>query len=338
MTTDQNLIENLGYRAHPFIANSDLRYLHSPKLFMLNKSRKLEEETTTYYSTGTLIDRFLLDSPEEFNKHYIKKQEVDAPTSAQQKGFIEDVMQESTPDDLFQEEISDELLEEIHGKYYKKPSLTAAKAMYIQFLPYMKFIISSEGKDTYTEKEMDMLITIKNNCIRNPQINRILFNPKSTDIQLKHLQIIGMKKWEINWKGELDVCLIDPIDKIIFNVDIKSSSKKITSFPYFYNAYNYDRQQALYYLLLKYHLVKTGIVHADDIDSYIFKHRCIVVGTTELNEVHFVPVPYEMINKGIEKLEEASRTLNYHFKNGWENTRSFMENDGTEILDWDEFL
>lgn len=332
MTKETDYNVNPGYRSHPAIANSDLRYLHSPRLFRANKDQELVEQETGYQRTGSLIDEFLLNN-EEFNDKFIQEPVLkDIPTSGHQKNFVEAILQTENPLSL-----DDEVVYSFHNDLYSTSSLDKAVKMYNEFKPHIRFKLNAEGKQTYSEGDWNQLQEVERNCRKNELINRFLFEPKESDKVMKHLQIIGMPKWGIKWKGELDLAVVNFLDKEIYNIDLKTTSKPISSFAYWYNRYKYYRQQALYRKLLVWHLTEEGIIKEDEFEKWTVKTRVIVVKTTDLYEAYCVPVPYHMIRKGMDELLDAAKKISFYQNNGWDYTKSYHENNGLEVLDFSEF-
>ena len=327
-------VQESGYRAHPAIANSDLRYLHDPKDFRLNKLGQQNEETKDYQRTGNLVDEFLLNRT-NFNDNFILQPEFeDVPTSKNQKKFVELLFEESDEPWKLEDKV---LLEDLYDKCYANSTQEKAWSMFKEFKPYLEFTVKAEGKERYSQSDWEELQEMVKNCKGNKEVNRLLFEDKKNTTRFTHLQIIGMKKWGITWKGEVDLLYLNFEDKVIENVDLKTTSKKITSFNYYYDRYKYYRQQALYRELLQYYLVENNIIPKDELDQWTIKTRCMVVKTTGLYQAYCVPIPFFMIKKGLDELKEAAKKIKFYQENHWNSTMSYQKNDGMEILDFQEF-
>lgn len=320
---------NPGYRGHPAISNSDLRYLHDPQLFQLNKQRKLVEEEEDYHRAGTLIDEFLLNR-EEFNEKFIQKPDFDfEPTSPNQKGIVEYILDLDDPLTPSREDIVN-----AYNTNYSKSSEEKAVAMYKDLKSYINYMVRSDGKQEYTADDWADLQQIDQNARRNRVVNRFLFNPKSTDRVFKHLQIIGVNKWGVKWKGELDLVVIDDKEKVIYNIDVKSTAKPAAHFNYAYNRYRYYRQQALYYNLLK------DWVHENDLiegRGWTVDTIAIVVEKSNLQKVYPISIPLQMLQKGEKELREAAKDIVYYNEHGWDEPRTVQESGGYLKLDFSEY-
>lgn len=182
MTEETNYNESPGYRAHPAIANSDLKYLHTPKLFQLNKQRKLVEEEEDYHRIGSMVDEFLLNR-EEFNDKFILTPDLDfEPSSPNQHGIVDYILDLDDPLNPSKEDMIT-----AYAQNYSKPSEDKALKMYADLQPYINFRVKAEGKSEYSQQEWEDLQVTVRNAQRNPVVNRFLFEPEETDEIHKHL-------------------------------------------------------------------------------------------------------------------------------------------------------
>lgn len=329
MTTEKNLKENRGYeeyRQHPAIANSDLKYLHSPRLFKLNKEKKIDEEDTEYFGFGTLVDNYIL-SQETFDDKYFLMPDIETPGSPKQTAFVESIIDGFTPVEAYCANYADK---------GEAKNAEEAKKLLEKLKPYLELQETLKTKTPYTQTEWDKLNTIVQNARANKQIDKLLFNPEFGTITFSHLQITGVELFGIQWKGELDRVVVDTVNKEIYNIDLKTSSSTIDGFKWSYKKYYYYRQQALYRELLKAELIKRGIIDADDIDNYIIKTRCIMLQSSYLNEAFCIPVPEDILQKGLEELKEAAEKIKFYDTHGWDYTVSYHKNNGLEVLEWGE--
>jgi hypothetical protein len=326
MMTEQNYGEVPGYRQHPAYANSDLRYLHSPKLFQLKKSQKLTESSESYQKTGSLLDEYILSNSTFFDKYIVKDEELVTPSSANQKNFVQALIDRW--EELKNQAFPPSILHELHGAYYKKTSEKDALDLFKSLKPYIEFLFKAEGKTICSPSDLEQATYIYNNITRNATANSVLYDDPNIERYFHH-HIIGMPWLGLKWKGELDFLGIDRVNKIIYNVDLKSTSKSITSFPYYYNSYNYDRQQALYRKLIQWWVVDQGRLSKEEMKDYTIKTLVLAVKTTDLNEIYWLPVPEIALIEGETKLIEASELIKHFTNNGWED-------DEVKILDFEK--
>lgn len=341
MTTEKNSNENHGfqmtqmtpeerYRAHSSYANSDLRHLSNPRLFQLYKQRSIQGESKSYLNFGSMVDEYLLSSQDRFDSKYTLQRDMETPGSPNQKQFLQLVL-DHEGEDLKTADIAG-----YYAQCYSKPDEDKAVALYNSLKEYIDFQEILKTKHVYTEDEMETLNNILDNCRANTQINELLFEEKFGTIRFSHLQMTDIEFLGLSWKGEMDRLVVDTIDKVIYNIDVKTSAKSLDSFAYYYMLYNYDRQQALYRELLKKELVRKGIIeHAG---AYNIVTRCIYISSQNINQVACIPIPERVLQNGINKLKDAAETIKYHEQHGWENTPSYMKNNGLELIDWDEFV
>ena len=314
------------YRQHPAIANSDLKYLHSPKLFQLNKQQQLEEESNPAFYFGTFIDDYLLS--EDFNEKYILDEGIESPSSPNQKKFLDLIM--THEGDLNTADIAS-----YYGECYAKPNEDKALELYNSLQPYILFSEKSKGKTVYSEDDLDKAKNIVHNIQNHELLNDWIFEDKVKDqARFSHLQIVDKEFWGVKWKGELDRVIVDFNTKEIYNLDLKSTSKPISNFHYSYRNYRYYRQQALYRKLLLAHLVDANII--EDASEWLVKTRVMIVQSVFPYEVGAAFIPNNVLVKGEQELEECAELIKYYDKNGWDRTKSYRENNYCEVYDWSE--
>lgn len=324
MTTEKNLIENLGYdeyRAHPAIANSDLNYIYSPKLFRLRKDGFLDKPESEAFRLGKMIDRYLLDY-ENFNKYYQPQPEVKTPSHPNQVKFADLVFEGKDPVEAYKASYKDK------GDAANKreaEKLNAALGDYIESLHIFRNYI------TYTAEEGEMLNRLRLGTLNHKIVSKLFYEDES-HIK-KHLQIIGMPYEGILWKGELDFVKLDFDNKEIVLLDLKSTTT-IEKFQYSIFKYNYDRQLALYLKLLKYYLVEKNIFSEFEMSEYLFKVRILAVEKNTPNDIYLIPIPHTVLNLGEEKLKKGASDIKFYNKHGWDHPRSYIENNGLYVLEW----
>lgn len=336
MTEEIDYSEDPGYRAHPAISNSDLKYLYSPRVFQLKKQQKLQEPEEEYQRIGSMYDEFLLNRG-EFNNKFIERPELDfEPTSPNQKGIVEYIMNLEDPCGAsVEEQVA------AYSANYSSPSEAKALKMYSDLLPYIRFQINAKDKTVYSKEDWEDLMRTVEECKANSLANYLLFAYKPNLQRFSHLQIVGMEWRGVKWKGELDLVVLDHEKKIIYNVDLKTSREPAArNFAYrYFQKYNYKRQQALYRRLLKYWLQEENILTAEEFqEGWQLKTYCMVLEKVELREVHVVDIPDPVLMAGEEELKEASDLIRFYNNSGWHTHKSEIVHDRVMHLTWDEFL
>lgn len=317
MMNEKNLNEDLGYRRHPAIANSDLKHLHSPRTFYAYKQGLLEKQDKKEHQTvGILFEKFLKSNLEDFTKEYIVEPDCEIPSNAKQREAVLAMGQGIN-------------YEKAYAAYYAKPNADKAKELYDKYKEYIDFLKKSNGKETISRDLFNSLVSMKNSIITDP-IYTNMFYSKGVEV-LSSLQIgidFPVERWGIQWKGELDWLVLDHIRKVAYVVDLKTTSKYISFFHYETKRYKYYRQMALYRILTEEYLKSIG---KEDWQIYT---RFVVVETIGMYEAAVIPIPHNVLIIGEQELEEAADIIKWHEENGWEKRRSQIMNEGLLILDW----
>lgn len=319
--------EDNAYRRHPSIANSDLKYIESPRLFQLNKAQQLQYEESKAMSFGSFIDDYLL-SPDVFNKKYMMDEDIEKPTSPNQVQFLDLVMQHEG-------ELTNDDLSNYHAQCYTRTSESAAVKLYKSLEDYIDFIDRSKDKVLYSEDDLEKAKYIVANIQQHKLLNDWIFNTDAKNqAHFTQLEIVDKEIWGVSWKGKLDKVIVNFEDNTILNLDLKSTSKSIASFHYYYRNRKYYRQQALYRKLLLQHLVDQKIIK--DPAQWIVKTRIMLVQSVPMHECAAVAVPERVLQEGEEELKECADLIKYYNNNGWDQTKSYKENNGLELYDWSE--
>lgn len=316
----------MDYRNHPAIANSDLKYLSSPKKFKLYKDKKLEEEPQEdYEKLGTLIDLYLLDKKEFEEKCYVVTDTYTKPSSPNQHQFVEAYMSgETAPNAYLQSyKVSKSDLE--NGNY-----ITKAGELYGQLKRHIEVLTIANNKTIVSAEDYMLLSSIEMNVFNHAAACKFLMKPDKGWEVIKHLRIVDVPYFDIKWKGELDLVIIDHINEIVYSLDLKSTSF-LSSFPYQYRKYRYERQQALYEILLKHYISKR---FPDK--NWVIKTRVIAIETNNMNEIAVIPIPNDVLEKGREQLIESAAIIKWHQDNNlWDYPISYYQNEGLQLVDWE---
>lgn len=331
--TDQNSNVNLGltyeeYRNYPSISNSDLKYIKSPRKFIRNKtSEYIEEDKKSYQELGTLIDLYFLDR-EKFNEQcFVQTETISKPTSQQQVGFADLILSGVDEITAYRANYSCNNLKDDKVKE-KAQDLIDKLTEYIDDQKAMQeYTYYCDAKNWLILTELEFEIQ------RNDAVKELL-NPDSKDKAVfSHLKIVDVPYKGLNWKGEIDRLIIDFAKSRIYIVDLKSTNS-MSGFPYSYKKYRYYRQQALYEILVRDWVVKQGIIK--DLSGWLVLNRIVALETTPMFESAVFPIPDNVIAEGVAEIDEAANTLVWHFNNdAWDYPRSYYENKGLILVDWD---
>lgn len=300
--------------------------MYNPKLFKLNKEKQLDQEPTEAQEDGNLIDMYLLER-EKFNEttHIVEKP-ITTPNSSNKESFCQLVFEGMTPPEayLLSYKVSKKDMES--GVY-----ATNAGDLYNELKDYIDLKQISQTKRIIYPDTAIMLSEIELAVANHSLANRFINVPDKGWEVLKQLEITDVDFMGIQWKGKLDLVVIDHINEIIYNIDLKST-KGQQYFAWDYKRYKYYRQQALYELLLQdtyKHLLEKG---------YVIKTRVIAVEKSFPYDVRVIAVPHHVLQTGIEELVDAAAIINWHeYNQKWDKTISYYVNDGLEVIEWEQF-
>lgn len=336
MTTEQNLKEAPGYRQHPAISNSDLKVLvYSPQVFKKYKEEQEKSEPTPAQHLGSMVDMYLLDR-ETFDKTYAYRPSLKKPQSPNQEKFLTLL---SSHDPFLSEEESNQLLIQDYGQCYKLSSkdmangheiaLQKAKALKEEYSEYLEFL--TDDRVSYNEEQKEILEAIEANCMSHPIVGP-LFNPEGRTYEFStHKRIIDIDLNGVMMKGELDILVVDREKKSISIYDLKTTSKRLADFPQEFMKYEYHVQQSLYLWLTIKEL-------EDEIDEN-WSVACYIIAaeTKSPNSVSVFPIPTELLRSGFSTIKERVELYKFHREHGFDGSKSFYENDGLEIIDWNDY-
>lgn len=229
----------MNYRELPGENSSRLKtILTSPSLYY-NYSGGEESDSLTL---GSMIDVLILEGKESFEKRFTVIN-TSKPTAT-----LLDVFNACYPN----KEKIEEFVNRQEGDKYLLWSTTKdlqkrrEKWDNQEFWNYWAEVAGAEGKQVVDLEEYNQALYCRNlfendfaiqNLFRNKEI---VFHP-----------IIQFQYQEFNCKSELDIVLLDHVNKTIQEVDLKSSSKNRLGFQADIKKYRYDFQRAFYKIALE---------------------------------------------------------------------------------------
>ena len=324
---EENSEEVLGYRKHQAVANSDIKYLHSPRLFKAHKDGLLPATSSSPQTFGTWFEDFLTLSEQEFNDIYIVEPvwgEGEKPNSPNKENFVQWYL---TNGDIYEAYLNSYKVsnKDIENGIYK----IKANDLYESLKRYITFIEEAQNKVPIDAKSFSTLVVMKDNILCDVAYNNMM---DSKGKEIIHQLEIGVNfpvtHYGINWKGKLDWLILDHVNSIAYVVDLKTTSSPISFFHYEVNKYKYYRQIALYRILVEAYLDQRNL------HGWTIATRFVAVETTGINEAAVIPIPFNMLKVGYQELEEAAETIKWHYANGWNTRRSQANNNGLLLLDW----
>jgi hypothetical protein len=229
------------------VSNSDLKLLSKhPQHFLDEKIREIEEEEEEkdYYTLGNMIETRLL-FPDEFDDLFVREpEEMKSPSSGKQKAIVQHILDGDDPETAFRKEYStkrksdEKIAEQAQNKYDNLST----------FIEHQEDINNS-GKTPYSSDQMD---TVNKAMLAVKQNERAmeLLNPSSGQFKTQ-VPLVGSMDAigeTVLMKGLADWLVVS--EGRIINIDLKTTSRGLQSFDYYYQKYRYYRQQAIYRHLL----------------------------------------------------------------------------------------
>lgn len=304
------------------VSNSDMKNLaQHPKTFLEEKILEVDQEemSSQYIKMGNLIETKLL-CPAIFDDVFVQEPaEMKSPSSAKQKEFCQLVIEGDSPEEAFRQTYStkrksDEKIEEKAEEKYENLQ---------DFIDLEKEIEKSE-KTPYSSDEM---MRVNNAILEAWDKENItnLLNPVDGDLKVQ-LPLCGTLEdvagHSVLVKGLADFIIVEE-DRII-SVDLKTTSKPLSSFAYDYHKRRYYRQQGLYYHMLRQEFQRP------------VETKAFVMRTKEPFGSRVYDVPSSLIEAGIKEARALAKRLVLHLtEHGFED---FIEdaipgNMGMEMQD-----
>jgi hypothetical protein len=313
------------YRAHRAISNSDLGLLAvSPKAFYQARYEGVQSEGTKSQLVGSLIDCKIL-TPELFEERYIMMpEEAKAPSSNQMRFFCEQ-LKEGVP-------CSEAYAKSYAVKSKKQDEIDRlATGLELEMRPWMEFMANVGERTVYTISDSQVMHGAVQAIMGNDRARMLLMEHSKPQLWAKSQVTIFFSWMQVDAKAMLDRIVIDTERKIIYLIDLKTTSKPLHRFYQEVEYWNYDRQQAFYSLALQSFLVsRLGI---DKVNEYNLVNVIVAVETTGLQECRVYAIPDPMVQRGLAKAIELMERYKYHVDSGkWDHTKEYYENGG-----WDKF-
>jgi hypothetical protein len=291
-----------------------------------------QEEDTSYFRKGAAFDTLLTEPDEFLNRYAVSRT---PPPSGMMGEFVRIYLDECSKNT---KEADARVIAYKDSGFKLKYEAVIKKFEASEIQDYLKFVEETQGKTVLSLEEFqqanNMAMHVKGNLYAGKYL--LATNP---DITIDY-----QKKIKFNHKGYevvsiLDLVRIDHANKKIIPIDIKSTSKSVTSFESSYLKYGYYRQGALYTLacLSEY---KDLIDKGYTIDPF----RFIVCETSCYNP----PIVFQMSDidiavgmdggtssMGYEYLgiNQLIERLQWHQENNlWDYPRDVYDSGGTKVL------
>lgn len=310
------------YRASSRVSNSDLGLLkYSPLYYKQVKDKEAEGISSSGFHLGSLLDCRVL-TPHLFPERYVMvPPSVQVPSnsaSSYQQTFCDLLIGGCDPVVAYAQAGYS-----TKGRYEEK-----ALEMAAQFSPYVQFMqrTREEGKAIYSLDDLEKCARMEASLRAHKAANRLLF--QTPEEGAAYNQLILFFEWlGVECRSMIDRLVIDDRERIIYLVDLKTTGKPLTFFPYFYEKYDYHRQQAFYEEAVRQWL------HGTERDHYVLLPVIVVVDTERVHEVKVLRPDNDLLGRGYDDAQDLLERYRWHRDNGlWEHSREYYLGDGIELL------
>lgn len=279
------------------VSNSDLGTLaQHPQHFLDEKILEVEdeEEDKSHFKLGNMIETKLL-CPSIFDDLFVREpEEMKSPSSGKQKAIVQNILDGDDPETAYRKEYStkrksdEKIAEKAQEKYDNLRT----------FIDHQKDINDS-GKTPYSSDQMDTVNKAVLSARQNSQALELL-SPSSGDFKAQ-VPLVGSMEAAgetVLMKGLADWLVVE--DGRIINIDLKTTSKGLQSFDYYYQKYRYYRQQAIYrHLLLQ------------EVDRPV-ETKCVVLKTKPPHECRVLDVSDTLLEVGERETKALLKRLVMH--------------------------
>lgn len=323
--------DDTDYREHPAIANSDLSLLKRPQEFYEVKFGDGEREYKDAYTLGSLLDVKCFD-PDKKDEEFIKLR-GEAPSSSYHKQFVESRLNGLDPEEAYRK---------IYSTKKKSDNKIEKEAMeleerYNEYINFVKEKNESDDKVVITEEDEHDAFLMYNSIMGHKKASEFILADdlgEGKDI-FTHLQLhynIG----PMEAKSELDRLIIDTENKEVNIIDLKTTGKRIYSFPYAIKRFSYHRQQVMYGEATGSFMIDQGYIDdPEDLNEWSMNYYLVVVEKNEPHECRVFEIPRIALQEGIEELNELINQYLWHKENDkWDRMPEYYENDGIETIDY----
>lgn len=332
------------YYREKAISSSSLKWFeYSPKYFKKRLEEEIADEKKSFLELGKKVHMAILE-PEVFEKNYIYL-EYQQPKSPNQKLFCETYVQERKKHPK-STKISCKL--KAYKKAYKAGNKDDgelkkdADKLYRKLKDYIDYLEKSEEyKEVLSKADWDKINELKEEVYNHKKAPEVLaLNKTDIDTAIKAYSELDIywtypEEYEgakIHCKSMLDRVVVDEENKEIRLVDIKTTSN-IGEFNESFGKFKYYRQLSFYWMAL-YSAIKNGEIEIQDsIDNYTKSTYLVVLQTRDLPECRVYEIPENVLDEGLEEIEELIPEIAWHISNDlWNHTKEYYEGSGIEKL------
>lgn len=333
------------YRDYEAISQSQLKLL----LAGVDAFNNVEAEEKYYsekehFIIGSAVDCIITQGEEIYNKSYYVSDLENKPTAS-----IMSVIKEAydlhienlvLTHDIESEEIKQLIMEAANNQAYqvKWKDETRLNKLIELGKDYWYDLIKCENRQILSLEQHEHIQLIANNILNHPYTEKYFQDNKNIDIYYQKALFFNFDS--IDCKALLDMVIIDHFNKTIQGIDIKTMGDYINNFPISFARRRYDFQAAFYTEALSrnnkwnYDILPFKFI----VESTINPKTPVVFTCSEsvLNKGKY-GIPEERIGNHILRrkygFNDAIKLYKWHVKNGFDNDKVVVENEGNLLLD-----
>lgn len=307
------------------VSNSSLGLINpsqggSPQKFKRFLDKAETKEETPSLRNGKLIHKYVED-PESFHISDIIKP-PDMMCS-----WVEEVHNKVSCYPFVTDDLLNEAILQTKGDRYK--ATTKEQSILDKFketgMDYLSHLQDSQGKHILTKEEHSVINSCIESLHNHPQANNLLFNNNTGpfDIHFNEMDIYWVdEETGLACKALIDRLIILPDERIVYLVDLKTTSKPISLYPDSFEFWRTYRQLAFYK-----EAVKQWLNTANYKGPYTLIPMIVAVETTGLHEVRCFHIEESYMEKGVKEFRELLNLIKYHTDTQWVYTEEELNNN-----------
>lgn len=206
--------------------------------------------------------------------------------------------------------------------------------------PYYEALLQNKGKTFLTAKEKTVITQVVEN-VKSKNTVLMWLSDDYANVQgwethneiaiLSDLVVKSMltdKEVSIPFKGKLDRVIVDHDRKVVYLIDLKTTGSGVYNFNKSIRIYNYDRQMALYAVLLRQRY-----------PDYDIQIKFIVVQTTGINDVVIGSMGSSWLTSGLYNAHQLLTRLAFHIsEDKWDESIEEIVGGGELSFEKPQFL
>ena len=330
-----------AYWNHEAVSRSDLKLLmKSPQLFRAKKDGDFSPyKSNKGMRKGSLVDEAILES-ERFEAKFVKEpKDLKTPRSKKEKEFCNRVIDGDNPVETYSDiyKVGSKSAEEIEDK---------ATGKIEKFADYIEFEVGKMGRTAYSHKDSKMIESCLSSVKDHKRAKNLLLDRDLTRFEETQLPIVFDLKG-VRLRVLLDKVIVDVKNKVVKNVELKTTGKSIHRFPRDYRNYLYHFQQVMYGIGLKQALLNVPEYFCpmecspeevlDVAKNGEMQTLCVAIEQNNLCEVRVFDMSERLKQEGIQLFKDLHQRLLWHRKHDmWEMTREEYETGSITIGTWKE--